>query len=205
MPENKRPYGSPGAGYNHPPVKVIPNDPQPTLCRSSSQQQETSRRGEVSTRNLAVNGNRTGVPGGAGGSLEEALSNDPGAVIFSLSDGGRRYGGRRFSARRRSWPGGRSGGKCIRCNREFPFEAFAVDRSKASGRSSFCRECDRVRSRDYYAANRERVRAEAAKRRVPKPRFCSCGEPTHSPKSPYCESCSEAAAVRRTFRKRVSP
>jgi hypothetical protein len=79
-----------------------------------------------------------------------------------------------------------------------------VDRSKASGRSSLCRECDRIRAREYYAANRERVLADAAKRRVPKPRFCSCGEPAWIPKSPYCLTHRREAAERRRHRTRAA-
>jgi hypothetical protein len=37
---------------------------------------------------------------------------------------------------------------------------FSVDRSKASGRRSYCRECDRQRRRDYYAAHRDELYAQ---------------------------------------------
>ena len=50
------------------------------------------------------------------------------------------------------------GGRCYACNRELPFEVFAPDRSKGSGRKSICRRCDNAKARRYYAANRERQR-----------------------------------------------
>jgi hypothetical protein len=37
-----------------------------------------------------------------------------------------------------------------------------VDRSKASGRKSVCKECDAAKSRAYYAENRERVIARVS-------------------------------------------
>ncbi len=48
---------------------------------------------------------------------------------------------------------------CYRCRRSLGPEDFARDRSKASGRASICRECDRAKARAYYRANRERVLA----------------------------------------------
>jgi hypothetical protein len=63
----------------------------------------------------------------------------------------------------------------------------------------------RARVRRYYAENREMVLAKAAERRGdPCQRVCKCGEPTWSQKSPYFGACSEAAVVRRRFRKRVA-
>jgi hypothetical protein len=57
---------------------------------------------------------------------------------------------------------------CGGCGIFRDLEDFAVDRSKASGRKSRCRECDRERSRRYYAANREAVirRVSAAQRKA---------------------------------------
>jgi hypothetical protein len=37
---------------------------------------------------------------------------------------------------------------------------FSVDRSKASGRRSYCRECDRQRRRGYYAEHRDELHAQ---------------------------------------------
>lgn len=56
---------------------------------------------------------------------------------------------------------------CPRCGWTMPHELFAVDRSKASGRKSWCLHCDRWRARAYWEANKDRVRARqrAAKRR----------------------------------------
>jgi hypothetical protein len=95
---------------------------------------------------------------------------------------------------------------CYRCGRELPLDEFAVDAAKASGHSSICLECDRVKSKEYYRANRERKLEQFAEYRAQhfKQRFCKCGKPTHSQKSPYCAECSEAAAVRRRFRKRLA-
>jgi hypothetical protein len=54
--------------------------------------------------------------------------------------------------------------RCPRCERVLPRSEFARDRSKASGRKSWCKTCDKAKSRRYYAANRERVLAKRAKR-----------------------------------------
>jgi hypothetical protein len=61
----------------------------------------------------------------------------------------------------------------------------------------------RARVRRYYAENREMAKA-AERRGDPCQRVCKCGEPTWSQKSPYFGACSEAAVVRRRFRKRVA-
>jgi hypothetical protein len=45
---------------------------------------------------------------------------------------------------------------CAKCGQTRPLTEFAVDRSKASGRKSLCLACDRMKSRAYYVANRER-------------------------------------------------
>jgi hypothetical protein len=39
---------------------------------------------------------------------------------------------------------------CSRCEERLPVEAFAIDRSKPSGRKSACKQCDRERAREYY-------------------------------------------------------
>ena len=54
--------------------------------------------------------------------------------------------------------------KCPRCERVLLVSEFARDRSKASGHKSHCKRCDREKSKQYYAANRERVLAKRAKR-----------------------------------------
>jgi hypothetical protein len=41
--------------------------------------------------------------------------------------------------------------RCHRCERDLAVAAFATDRSKASGRKSICRECDREKARLYDA------------------------------------------------------
>jgi hypothetical protein len=47
--------------------------------------------------------------------------------------------------------------RCYLCGFERPVDDFARDRSKASGRKSLCRSCDRERSRAYYREHREAV------------------------------------------------
>jgi len=44
---------------------------------------------------------------------------------------------------------------CPKCKRPQPAENFAVDRSKASGRKSHCKDCDNDKSRAYYRDHRE--------------------------------------------------
>ena len=69
--------------------------------------------------------------------------------------------------------------RCFRCGGVKPLEEFTVDNRKGnlSGRGTYCQKCDRERSREYYAANRERILAKATAKRCPQPgRFCSeCG------------------------------
>jgi hypothetical protein len=49
---------------------------------------------------------------------------------------------------------------CAGCEQRLPVDAFAVDRSKPSGRKSACKECDRAKARDYYErVGRERYLA----------------------------------------------
>lgn len=50
---------------------------------------------------------------------------------------------------------------CPRCETELPIDAFALDQSKARGRKSHCKACDRLKSRRYYTANREAKLAKA--------------------------------------------
>jgi hypothetical protein len=52
-------------------------------------------------------------------------------------------------------------GICTRCNRDLPVDSFARDKTKASGRKSWCRNCDNDKSRRYYERNRERKLAAA--------------------------------------------
>jgi len=53
---------------------------------------------------------------------------------------------------------------CSKCGEGLRIDEFARDRSKASGRKSICRACDRAKARRYYAANRERKLAYTAER-----------------------------------------
>jgi hypothetical protein len=54
--------------------------------------------------------------------------------------------------------------RCPRCERFLPVSDFARDKSKASGHKSWCKACDRAKSKRYYAANRERMLAKRAAR-----------------------------------------
>jgi hypothetical protein len=54
--------------------------------------------------------------------------------------------------------------KCTKCGDELRVEEFARDKTKASGRKSICKACDREKSRRYYEANRERKLAYMAER-----------------------------------------
>jgi hypothetical protein len=100
--------------------------------------------------------NATTHPGGGRGPIAEFTFGDPRPVAISPSARERPDGpwrGRRFGPRRR-FSAGQFGGRCYACGEDLPFEAFAVDRSKASGRKSICRRCDREKARAYYALRR---------------------------------------------------
>jgi hypothetical protein len=53
---------------------------------------------------------------------------------------------------------------CSKCGEALRIREFARDRSKASGRKSHCKACDREKARRYYEANRERKLAYMAER-----------------------------------------
>ena len=55
---------------------------------------------------------------------------------------------------------------CTKCGEDLRIEEFARDKTKANGRKSICKACDREKSRRYYEANRERKLASMAKRRA---------------------------------------
>jgi hypothetical protein len=86
--------------------------------------------------------------------------------------------------------------RCGRCGGSLPLDAFALDRSKPSGRGSYCRPCTRAKSAEFYAANRERILARAAAKRGPQPvRHCSeCGVELEGGQRVTCGSarCREA-------------
>ena len=42
---------------------------------------------------------------------------------------------------------------CPKCGQVLERDGFAIDRSKASGRKSHCKQCDRTRKNAYYAAH----------------------------------------------------
>jgi hypothetical protein len=54
--------------------------------------------------------------------------------------------------------------RCPRCDRDLPQAEFARDASKASGHKSWCKACDREKSRRYYEQNREKVIARVSAR-----------------------------------------
>jgi hypothetical protein len=49
---------------------------------------------------------------------------------------------------------------CPRCGTVTAEDGFAVDRSRASGRKSHCRECDRKKAASYYDAHKDEFRAQ---------------------------------------------
>jgi hypothetical protein len=54
---------------------------------------------------------------------------------------------------------------CATCQRELPSTSFNPDASKASGHRSFCKSCDRRRSRNYYKGHRKERLAYDRRRR----------------------------------------
>ena len=54
---------------------------------------------------------------------------------------------------------------CPRCRELLGEEAFAGDRSKASGRKSHCRACDREKARRYYEGRRDELKARRVAKR----------------------------------------
>ena len=50
--------------------------------------------------------------------------------------------------------------RCTHCGRDLPLEEFHHDRSRKSGHAPWCRDCKNARHRDYYAANRDRIRRQ---------------------------------------------
>jgi hypothetical protein len=48
--------------------------------------------------------------------------------------------------------------RCYRCEEFRPVSEFAGDKSKASGRKSICKRCDREKSKRYYYSNLEKAR-----------------------------------------------
>jgi hypothetical protein len=106
---------------------------------------------------------------------------------------------------RRRFPVSRYSGekRCPGCGGSKPLEDFTSDRSKSDGRGSYCRVCDRERSRAYYAANHAAVLARAAAKRGPaQVRFCSeCKKPLTGRQR---VSCGSARCRDRRF-KRLNP
>jgi len=67
--------------------------------------------------------------------------------------------------------------RCFHCGGIKPLEEFTHDKRTFSGAGTYCRDCDRERSKAYYRANRERILERAAAKRGPQPvRHCAeCG------------------------------
>jgi hypothetical protein len=81
-----------------------------------------------------------------------------------------------------------------------PLRDFIRDESKRMGRGSICKACDKEKSRDYHAANREAVLARAAARKPPAPaRNCSeCGDELEGQRRVVCSSKCAERRFRRT-------
>jgi hypothetical protein len=92
------------------------------------------------------------------------------------------------------------GYRCSRCGEVKQPHEFTRDKRKPTGHSSYCRDCDRVRTNEYYHRNRERILAKAAAKRGPRPqRFCSeCGSELEGRQRVVCGSsrCREARLKR---------
>jgi hypothetical protein len=71
------------------------------------------------------------------------------------------------------------GRRCLNCERVLPFEAFKPNASTRGGPSSWCRECQAARWREWREANAEHVAAFNEERRAgPFALVCvGCGEP----------------------------
>jgi hypothetical protein len=95
--------------------------------------------------------------------------------------------------------------KCSRCGAEAPStDAFAVDRSKPTGRKSVCKACDAERCRRYYERNRvQRLAAQNernARLRARRPRrMCARCDvvPAATSRHRYCDACRQAVAEER--------
>jgi hypothetical protein len=53
---------------------------------------------------------------------------------------------------------------CRKCDEVKELSEFARDRSKAFGRKSVCKACDRAKAQRYYVTNREAILARARAR-----------------------------------------
>ena len=52
--------------------------------------------------------------------------------------------------------------RCTKCREDLPISEFAADRSKALGRRSWCKPCERENSRRYYVEHRAAVIARVS-------------------------------------------
>ena len=86
---------------------------------------------------------------------------------------------------------------CPRCGVVTEEDGFGVDHSKASGRKSHCRECDRRRGRAYYAAHRDELYGQrAAAREAEREAALKALEPIHRKRAAAAKKL-HAAGVRR--------
>lgn len=53
---------------------------------------------------------------------------------------------------------------CSSCQRDLPIESFNKDKSKKDGKSGRCRECNKARSAQWYAENKETALAQRKER-----------------------------------------
>lgn len=100
-----------------------------------------------------------------------------------------------------------NGWKCPKCGEDRGEADFARDASKASGRKSYCRACDREKGKSYYALHRDRVLArvkeQKRRERITNPRSCErCGR-AHPGQGKFCEVCRVVLRSRRPKKRRV--
>jgi hypothetical protein len=101
--------------------------------------------------------------------------------------------------------------RCNSCCLWFGLDDFHRDRHQRDGRMRRCKGCESLRTRAFYAANRDERLAASNVRALARAgqRFCRlCDLVTCSPKSPYCVKHREEALARRVqrrYRRNMTP